>query len=156
MIGFRFNHQGAVNDVVFSPDGNSLLTTSDDRTAKLWNLTRSAESPIELSGHRDWVLRGKFSPNGKYIITTSQDGSIKLWGRGDTGKLENLITFEGHLGQINYAYFSEDGRRIVTSGQDGTARIWNLEEALLRREEHKENIVYTNAIILSHKKKFYC
>ncbi|MEA5613830.1 WD40 repeat domain-containing protein, partial [Nodularia spumigena] len=29
-------HQGVVNSVSFSPDGKTIATASDDRTARLW------------------------------------------------------------------------------------------------------------------------
>ncbi len=40
----QFRHTGWVESVQFSPDGSHLLTTSDDATVRVWDLSRKPES----------------------------------------------------------------------------------------------------------------
>lgn len=72
-------HQSTVTDLQFSPDGQSLLTTSRDRTGRIWDLTDSRKLPIILDDHNDWVYAGSFSPDGKQVLTGSGDGYIRSW-----------------------------------------------------------------------------
>ena len=46
-------HEGAVWGVAFSPDGQVLATTSDDRTVRLWSLSNPTAEPRVLRGHRE-------------------------------------------------------------------------------------------------------
>ncbi len=79
LIRIISGHQSTVTDVHFSPDGNKLLTTSRDRTARIWFLSESRKLPIILSDHEDWVLTGSFDPTGKRVITGSGDDYIRHW-----------------------------------------------------------------------------
>jgi len=72
-------HQSAVTDIEFSPDNKLLLTTSRDKTARLWDLGDSRKLPIIMDDHDDWVLTGCFDPSGKQIITGSRDVFIRTW-----------------------------------------------------------------------------
>ena len=72
-------HQSAVTDLEFSPDSQLLLTTSRDKTARLWELSDSRKLPIVMEDHQDWVLTGCFDPSGEYIITGSKDQLIRTW-----------------------------------------------------------------------------
>jgi WD40 repeat protein len=72
-------HQSAITDIEFSPDNQQLLTTSRDRTARLWDLSDSRKLPIIMDDHDDWVLTGCFDPSGRQIITGSQDEYVRTW-----------------------------------------------------------------------------
>ncbi|MEP1096878.1 MAG: hypothetical protein ABJG78_17300 [Cyclobacteriaceae bacterium] len=72
-------HQSAVTDIEFSPDNKLLLTTSRDKTARLWDLSDSRKLPIIMDDHEDWVLTGCFDPSGTQIITGSRDEFIRTW-----------------------------------------------------------------------------
>ncbi len=72
-------HQSAITDINFSPDNRLLLTTSRDRTARVWDLNESRKLPIILDDHEDWVLTGCFDPSGNQIITGSTDVYVRTW-----------------------------------------------------------------------------
>ena len=73
------SHQSAITDISFSPDNQHLLTTSRDRTARLWDLNDSRKLPIIFDDHEDWVLTGCFDPSGKHVITGSSDMFLRIW-----------------------------------------------------------------------------
>lgn len=50
------SHTGAVNDVVFYPDGQYLASCSDDRTIRVWDCFYGSEL-LCLSGHQGPVSK---------------------------------------------------------------------------------------------------
>ncbi|MFN6501753.1 MAG: AAA-like domain-containing protein [Nostoc sp. DedQUE01] len=112
---------GKVFSVVFSPDGKTLASASDDKTIKLWNLHTSKEI-ITLSGHSSSVNSVVFSPDGKTLASASDDKTIKLWNL-DTGK--EITTLRGHSEGVISVVFSPDGKTLA-SAADKTIKLWNL------------------------------
>ena len=49
-------HTGGVGDVEFSPDGQSLVSTSGDPTARLWDVA-SGQTVHVFTGHSELVIR---------------------------------------------------------------------------------------------------
>ena len=41
-------HQGLVISAQFSPEGDRVVTASDDHTAKVWSLSGGPDSPLTL------------------------------------------------------------------------------------------------------------
>lgn len=73
------SHKSAITDIDFSPRDRYLLTTSRDKTARLWDLDDSRKLPIILDDHDGWVFTGSFDLEGKNIITGSGDQYIRTW-----------------------------------------------------------------------------
>lgn len=113
-------HTGRINSVIFSPDGQSFLSSSDDHTAILWNNDGSVKHVFR--GHTDAVTTAIFSPDGKYIVTGSRDNTAKLWDL--DGNI--LATYAGHKAAINTAQFSPDMKYVVTASDDKTAILWGV------------------------------
>jgi WD40 repeat protein len=117
-------HEDELLSASFSPDGQRIVTTSRDRTARIWDI--SGKLLAELRGHEDWVLSASFSPDSQRIVTASEDDTARIWDI--SGKL--LVELQGHRGDVRSASFSPDGRRIVTAADDGTARVWDIPNKL--------------------------
>ena len=71
-------HHGAINSVCFSPQGDRIVTGSDDKTAKVWDATTGQEV-LTLKGHTGRVYSVCFSPDGTLIVTGSRDGTARIW-----------------------------------------------------------------------------
>ena len=71
-------HDGAVDSAVYSADGPRIVTTSDDRTAKVWDAETRTEL-FTLIGHEGPVGSAVWSPNGKRIATVGNDGIVQIY-----------------------------------------------------------------------------
>jgi WD40 repeat protein len=63
--------------VAFSPDGQRILTGSEDRTVKVWEAATGLEV-FSFRGRKTKVLSVAFSPDGETLITT-EDALAKVW-----------------------------------------------------------------------------
>ncbi|MEH1930867.1 WD40 repeat domain-containing protein [Nostoc sp.] len=115
-------HQGKVNSTVFSPDGQRIVTASDDNTAKVWDLKGNLLA--DLKGHQGIVYSAVFSPDGKRILTESSDGTAKVW---DT-KGNLLADLKEYKKEVSRAAFSSDGKRVFTVFSDGSINTWQVGE----------------------------
>jgi len=61
-----------------SPDCRHLVTTSSDRTARLWD-TSTWDLTSTLAKHEKWVWDAVFSADSSYLVTASSDHSARLW-----------------------------------------------------------------------------
>lgn len=116
-----WGHASRIWSAGFSPDGQHIVTGSDDGTAKVWEIS-TGRPVITLSGHADWVRSAVFSPDGRHIATGSKDYILRIW---DAATGVEIRRLQGHRGPIRTVAFSPDSRRIVTASQDGTAQIWD-------------------------------
>lgn len=132
-------HTKKVNFALFSQDGKRLVTVSDDKTAKIWDVS-SGSIMADLKGHKDNITSAQFSSDGKKIVTSSDDSTAKIWDA-VSGKL--LFDIKGHTGYVTSAQFSPDDQRVVTSSFDSTARIWDVTtgKLLMQFTGHKEAII---------------
>jgi WD40 repeat protein len=113
-------HQGGVNSVSFSPNGDYIATGSSDRTARLWDL--SGKQIAAFEGHQCGVLSVSFSPNGEYVATASVDGTTRLWDK----EGNQIAVLKGHQGEVWSVSFSPNGEYVATASVDRTARLWDL------------------------------
>ena len=71
-------HTDEVSSVVFSSDGRSLVSGSDDRTVKLWDL-QTGGTIRTFSGHTGLVISVSISADNVTIASGSFDWTIRLW-----------------------------------------------------------------------------
>jgi WD40 repeat protein len=112
-------HQDKVISASFSPDGQRLVTASNDRTARVWDT--SGKLITELKGHEDYVRSASFSPDGQRLVTTTSKGTARVWDL--SGRLFAELK---HQDGVISASFSPDGQRLVTKSS-GTVKLWRMD-----------------------------
>ncbi|MCE3008190.1 MAG: LysM peptidoglycan-binding domain-containing protein [Bacteroidetes bacterium] len=114
---------GHTNKVVynqFSPDGKYLITTSMDKTARLWDLSTNKLKTTYYK-HTHIVDNAVFSRDGRQVVTLAEDFTARLWAL-EAGR--EVAVFRGHADLLTSAALSADGRRVATASKDKTALLF--------------------------------
>ena len=117
-------HEDRVSDVLFHPDGQRIITVSDDHFARVFAKegTESNKALFELE-HPASVFRARISKDGKQLGTNSADGKVRIWNL-DTGKLLYTLSHDDQIISFN---FNPEGNRIITTSKDHLACIWDCQ-----------------------------
>ena len=129
-------HTQGISELRFTQDGQVLVTSSDDRTLRVWDLEQGQSRVLE--GHTDEVWGFALSPGSRQVASAGKDGTIRLWDLA-TGRSRIL---HGHSLPVAAVAFLPDGQRLLSAGQDGTIRIWDLGTGATVRVWRVEQAVY--------------
>jgi eukaryotic-like serine/threonine-protein kinase len=132
-LGLARELRGHVQDiehVVVTPDGNYVITGSDDSTARVWKLADGTS--IELRGHHGPIETMTLSSDGKHLATAGTDGDVRLWEIA-SGAGRRL---QGHRNTVRGVAFSPDNTRLASAGEDGTLFVWDVTSASGRELLH--------------------
>jgi len=116
-------HYENISALAYTPDGDYLLSASEDLTVKLWELETQREIRT-FTGPQRYVKRIVVDPNGTRMITISEDKKLWIWNI-KTGK--EIRQLEDTLDVITNAIFSRDGKYIITGGSEFTGAVWDAE-----------------------------
>ena len=135
-------HTSIVWKVLFTPDGKELISVSDDKTVRFWDVAsgeplRVLRPPIGPGGEGK-LFAAALSPDGRTLAVGGYGlkdafGSIYLISTA-TGRIERVL--KGHTGSICSLAFAvpPGGRLLLASGSlDNTARIWDVAAGECRR-----------------------
>lgn len=127
-------HSGKVHNLIFTPDGNRLISVSEDKTIRIWNANtgeqvKKFESEIG-DGYEGMLYASALSPDGKllavggYMVSSQKENYVIII---DIEKGEQVATAIGHSNTINSLAFSSSGVYLASGSEDGTVRIWKME-----------------------------
>lgn len=134
-------HAGGVYGVAWSPDGKQLLTSSGDKTARLWDVeTRQVVSEFKLGDTVDDQQVSCLWQNN-YLLSVSLSGFINYLDVNNPAKPLRII--RGHNKPITVLTLSEDHGSIFTGSHDGFVTSWNAENG---ENERIEGVGHGNQI----------
>ena len=116
-------HSNIINSAIYSPDGQKILSASDDNTIKEWD-QETGECLRTFKGHLSGVTMAIYSPDSQKILSVSKSGIIKEWDR-ETGAC--IHTFGPHSGDVTSVIYSSDGQKILSASRDCTIKEWDRE-----------------------------
>jgi WD40 repeat protein len=116
-------HAHAIGTAMFSPDGMSVLTSSDDGTIALWTVATDDSETRSPLHQRSRVAR--FSASGDLLVTGGDDGTADVY---DARTGERLRRF-GTASDVPIDPIVEllpDGRVLTVLGNTKAVELWDL------------------------------
>jgi WD40 repeat protein len=114
-------HTSPVWSVSVSADGERLLTSSEDKTLRLWD-TATGKCVHVFTGHTDHIFGAALAPDAKLVLSAG-DQTVRRW---DTTTGKEIGQMKGHEGRVVRVVLGPDGQAI-SGGTDGTVRVWDLQ-----------------------------
>ncbi|MBD2778197.1 WD40 repeat domain-containing protein, partial [Iningainema tapete] len=100
-------HSASVTAVAVTTDGGRVISASDDRTLKVWDMA-SGKELFSLQGHSDGVSAVAVTPDGGRVISASSDRTLKVW---DMASGKELFSLQGHSDGVTAVAVTPDGGR---------------------------------------------
>ena len=129
--GLSGKHRGVINSIAVSPDGKRALTSSDDKTARLWR--NEGRDSTEFTAGAP-VRGASFSPDGDWILVPAGEPVIHLH-RLNSLRGQTLTIPLPHEAAVVTAKFSPDGKLIASLDARGTVKLWRFSEVRVRTVE---------------------
>lgn len=137
----RFSgHSGYITHAEFGPSGFQIVSSSDDGTARVWDVATGATiSILEPSLSQDpQILESVFGDSDKLVATSSRE-AVHIW-LTDLSNLqrEPKLTIEG----TSPVALSRDGKYILTGRTDRVARISDVSTGEVKHmlSGHDDNV----------------
>jgi WD40 repeat-containing protein SMU1 len=135
----RSTRAAKVDSLVFSPDGQCLVSGSAEGVVEGWDVEacelrqdlehQARGECIDLGGA---VLCSTFSRDGEMLATGSSSGQIKVW-KISTGACVRAFT-QAHPEGITSVCFYRDGTQVLSASYDQTARIHGMKSGRALKE----------------------
>ncbi len=127
---FKGSPLGLRNGMVWSPNGQRLVTVSPDNTPEtrydlaIWD-AQSGEQIHTLKGHSNYLRSASWSPDGSRLATASNDKTAAVWDVQRGTRLHVLA----HSHDVRSVAWSPDGKRLATGSYD-KAEIWDAQNGM--------------------------
>lgn len=113
--------RGHILGLTFSRNGATLVSTSQDGTAAVWDVATGVRELL-LTGATGAANAAAISPSGSGYAVAFADRDARIYNSVD-GRL--LAPLAGHGDSVTSIAFDSAGRTIATGSDDGTIRIWD-------------------------------
>jgi WD40 repeat protein len=147
-------HYDAV--VVFTPDGNRLVTTGAGLTE--WDSSTGQLRNTHVSGEVGRIANVAQSPDGKWIVPINDRDAVMVWDLHERKAIPKIEATKSESGFVFAFDATPDARRLVTStiaDGDNPARIWDIPTGKLlhtlpaARPSKNYRDPYVNALTIS-------
>ncbi|RMG32613.1 MAG: PKD domain-containing protein [Planctomycetota bacterium] len=134
--GIIRGHDGPVRAAVLTPDGQTLLSGSDDGTVRAFDVASGTQKYSVSLGSTVQALA--LTPDGTQFAAGLASGAVSLRNVSD-GSL--IRTLSGHTAGVNDLAFSSDASRLVSGSSDRKAIVWDVAAgSQLRSFDHDQAV----------------
>ena len=122
LIGRQVVGNGAVHSVVYSRDGLSFWTSTDDGFVRFWSKNR--QYPSQELSFNTTICSLDVSFDSRLVVAGGANGKIHV----EDLCQNTRFTLPGHLGEVTYLKLFGDANWLISTGKDKTLRLWNLQK----------------------------
>lgn len=131
--------------VAITPDGQSVISTSNDDTLKIWNITNGKK--LQTMRHalkRDYGIQSvALTPDGSLIITACGK-DLHIW---DFATGQKIRTLSKHTETVSALAISSDSKLVISASKDKTLKVWNIASGqVLKNLVGHNDVVWSVAI----------
>jgi WD40 repeat protein len=117
-ITTRQDHEGTINAVTWSSDGQSVVSAAADGTVRIWD---SELSPLETVNVTAPVQTIAFSPDGNLLAAgMSRTNTVRIVA---TDTWEPVTDLKGQSSAISAVAFIGDSKTLLAGGDDGQLQV---------------------------------
>ncbi len=126
----EFAHEDVVYHAAFSADGQYVVTSSNDGTARVWEVTSGnpAAPPMKHTGRVVWA---QFSLDGSKLLTMRDRHYVQLW---DWRNAQRVAREIPRRSELYHASLSADGTTILTTAWSGYALLYDASTGRMMRQ----------------------
>ncbi len=132
-------HSDVVRRVQFSPNGKWIVSGSDDKTIRIWEVATGKEIRV-IRGNEYAVKCIACSPNGQYVASGDINDAVHIW---DIVNGKEFAKLRGHTSNVTCLQFNHNGERLISGSADHSIRIWDVDRGksiatlYVRYEDHR-------------------
>ena len=136
----------AVHAMVFTRDGQHLISGSNDNLVKVWSVA-SKSLLSTCIGHEDQVCAVAVMPDGQRILSSGGGAGDGVWVWKLDGTLEKTFS-ELHTDIVSALVALPDNQHALSGSWDKTVKLFNVNDgAVLRTFRHHTWHVYCLALL---------
>ena len=118
---YLYGHQGNVQSVAFSPNGQQLISGGNDKTIRLWDLATSVQLAC-ITTHTDWVMAVAYSTSGDVFASGSNDRTVRIW---NAATLIELACYESQKSDVRSLTYSPVSDKLACGTIGGDVILWS-------------------------------
>ncbi|KNA13557.1 hypothetical protein SOVF_115590 [Spinacia oleracea] len=120
-------HLGAVNTITFVDNNRRFITSSDDKSLRVWEFGIPVVIKYISEPHMHSMPAISVHPNSNWLAAQSLDNQILVYSTSDRFQLNKKKRFAGHIsaGYACQVNFSPDGRFVMSGDGDGKMWFWD-------------------------------
>jgi WD40 repeat protein len=121
-------HRDSLTDLAFTPAGDRLVSSSNDRTAIAWLVgDRSRPAPVAtLRGYRGAPETIAFDPSRSALLAGSDLDGLALWNVRIPSRPRQYSRLGASSRGVSAAVFSDDGRTLMTTALNDEVVLWDV------------------------------
>ncbi|MED6198291.1 hypothetical protein PIB30_064823 [Stylosanthes scabra] len=122
-----YGHRGEVLDLSWSKNNNYLLSSSVDKTVRLWQV--KSDNCLKVFPHSNYVTCIQFNPvDDNYFISGSIDGKVRIWTIPDC----RVVDWTDIRDIVTAVCYRPDGQGGIIGSMAGNCRFYNVSDNQLQ------------------------